>query len=140
LVDAIQWQAQEFSRRTDVKTTFSALPEDFSLDRERSTALFRICQEALTNIVRHAEATSVKISLNKTRSRVVLKISDNGIGIHEDRILDPKAFGLAGMRERAGFLAGEVRISSVPGKGTVLAVRIPLPRREESDAEDTDRR
>ena len=139
LVDAIQWQAQDFSKRTEIKTKFTTTPEEISLDRERSTAFFRICQEALTNIVRHAQATRVAVSLKKTRHRVVLQISDNGVGIEESQILDPRAFGLIGMRERAGFFGGEVKISGVPGKGTSVVVSIPLPRREDLDAEGIDR-
>jgi PAS domain S-box-containing protein len=139
LVDAIQWQAQDFSKRTDIKTTFTTNSEEISLDRERSTALFRICQEALTNIVRHAQATRVTVGLKRTRHRVVLRVGDNGVGIEESQILDPRAFGLIGMRERAGFFGGEVKVSGDPGKGTVVAVSIPVPRREGLDAEDIDR-
>lgn len=139
LVAALQWQAQDFSKRTDIRTTFTTNSEEISLDRERSTALFRICQEALTNIVRHARATRVTVSVKKTRHRVVLRVGDNGVGIEESQILDPRAFGLVGMRERAGFLGGEVKISGVPGKGTSVVVSIPLPRREDLDAESIDR-
>ena len=139
LVDAIQWQAQDFSKRTDIKTTFTSNFAEISLDQQRSTALFRICQEALTNIVRHARATRVAVGLKKVRHRVVLKISDNGVGIEESQILDPRAFGLVGMRERAGFFGGEVKVSGIPGKGTSVVVSIPLPRREDLDAESIDR-
>lgn len=139
LVDAIQWQVQDFSKRTDIKTKFITNSERILLDRERSTALFRICQEALTNIVRHSRATRVTVSVKETRHRVVLQIKDNGVGIEESQILDLRAFGLIGMRERAGFLGGEVKISGDPGKGTSVTVSIPLPRREGLDAEDIDR-
>jgi PAS domain S-box-containing protein len=131
LVDAIQWQTQDFSKRTDIRTNFTSDSEEISLDRDRSTALFRICQEALTNIVRHARATRVTVSLKKMGQRVVIRVSDNGVGIEESQILDPRAFGLVGMRERAAFFGGEVKITGLPGKGTVVAVSIPLPRREE---------
>ena len=80
------------------------------------------------------------MSLRRGPGRVSLRISDNGKGIEEGQILDPRAFGLIGMRERAGFWGGEVKISGAPGKGTLVAVRIPLARREDLDAENTDRR
>jgi len=138
LADAIEWQTQEFGKRTDIKSKFSASPEGIVLDRDRSTTVFRICQEALTNIARHAEATSISVSLRKGTGRVSLKISDNGKGIEEDQILDPRAFGLIGMRERARFWGGEVRISGAPGKGTRVAVSIPLAGREDLNAQNTD--
>jgi PAS domain S-box-containing protein len=138
LADAIAWQIQEFGRRTDITSKFSASPEGIVLDRDRSTTVFRICQEALTNIARHAEATSIGVSLRKGTGRVSLKISDNGKGIEEDQILDPRAFGLIGMRERARFWGGEVKISGAPGKGTRVAVSIPLAGREDLNAENTD--
>ena len=138
LADAIEWQTQEFGKLTDIKSKFSASPEGIVLDRDRSTAVFRICQEALTNIVRHAKATRVSVSLRRGPDRLSLRISDNGKGIEESQILDPRAFGLIGMRERARFWGGEVKISGAPSKGTVVAVSIPLARREDLNAENTD--
>jgi len=132
LADAIQWQTQEFGKLTDIKSKFSASPDGMVLDRDRSTAVFRICQEALTNVARHAHATRVSVSLKEGPDRVSLRIRDNGKGIEESEILDPRAFGLLGMRERARFWGGEVTISGVPGKGTVVAVSIPLAKKEES--------
>ena len=126
LADAIEWQAQELGKRTEIEFRFSARPERMVLDRDRSTAIFRICQEALTNVVRHADATRVSVSLKKQSDRVSLTIKDNGKGVEERQILDPGAFGLLGMRERARFLGGSVHIEGTPGKGTVVAVTIPL--------------
>jgi PAS domain S-box-containing protein len=139
LADALQWQTRDFSTRTGIKAKFITNCEEIPLDGERSTALFRICQEALTNVVRHARATRVTVSLKKTRHWIVLQVSDNGIGIEESQILDPRAFGLMGMRERASFFGGEAKIGSIPGKGTSVVANIPLPRREGLDAEGTDR-
>jgi PAS domain S-box-containing protein len=126
LADAIEWQTQELGKLTDIKFRFSARPEHMILDRDRSTAIFRICQEALTNVVRHADATRVSVSLKKGRDRVSLRIRDNGKGVEESQTLDPGALGLLGMRERARFWGGEVEISGVSGKGTLVAVSIPL--------------
>ena len=100
--------------------------EKIDLDRERSTAVFRIFQETLTNIIRHAKATHVKISLTKSEKNLRLKISDNGIGIPKDRIESPDTFGLLGMKERAVVFGGEVEIKGVEGKGTTVIVKIPI--------------
>jgi PAS domain S-box-containing protein len=126
LADAIEWQTQELGRRTDIKFTFSVRPEYIVLDPDRSTAIFRICQEALTNVVRHAEATRVSVNLRKGPRCVLLTIKDNGKGIEESRITDPGAFGLLGMRERARLWGGDVEITGIPGKGTLVKVSIPL--------------
>jgi PAS domain S-box-containing protein len=126
LADALEWQTQEFEKLTGITSKFSASPESIVLDRDRSTAVFRICQEALTNIVRHAQATRASVSLRNARGRVTLKVSDNGKGIEEGQVLDPRAFGLIGMRERARVWGGAVRISGSQGKGTLVAVSIPL--------------
>jgi PAS domain S-box-containing protein len=126
LADAIEWQAQELGKLTDIEFRFSARPQHLVLDRDRSTAIFRICQEALTNVVRHADATRVSVSLRKGPDHVSLMIKDNGKGVEESQTLDPAAFGLLGMRERARIWGGDVRIEGVPGKGTVVALSIPL--------------
>ena len=140
LAAAIEWQAQELRKRTDIDFEFRASPKEITLDRDRSTAIFRICQEALTNVVRHANATRVKLSLQEKRGRILFRISDNGKGIEEKQLSDPKAFGLIGMRERARFWGGEVKISGTPGKGTVVAVSIPLKSGEIPDAENINSR
>jgi PAS domain S-box-containing protein len=140
LADAIEWQTQELGKRTDIAFRFKASPEQVIVDRDRSTAIFRICQEALTNVVRHAGATRVSVSLKKGPSQVSLRIRDNGKGIEESQTLDPRALGLLGMRERARDWGGEVAITGTPGKGTLVAVSIPLARREDLHAEDPDRR
>jgi PAS domain S-box-containing protein len=123
---AIEWLTQELGKRTKIKFEFKSNPKEVTLDRDYATALFRICQEALTNVVRHANATRVKITLKKEPDRIVLVVRDNGKGINEEQISDPKAFGLIGMRERAHSYGGEVEISSAPRQGTVVAVNIPL--------------
>jgi len=135
---ALEWQAAEFEKLTGIRCEFSSNPKDIILDPDRSTAIFRIFQETLTNVVRHANATKLKASLKKEAGRIVLRIRDNGTGIEKKQISDPGAFGLIGMRERARFLGGEVRISGTPGKGTTVAVSIPVPNKENLDAEDID--
>jgi two-component system sensor histidine kinase UhpB len=107
------------------------------LDRERSTALFRIFQEALTNICRHAEATRVRVDLSARDGELVTTVTDNGKGITEEQISDSGSLGLIGMRERVRPLGGEVDISSLPDGGTCVRVRMPLDAREKEKADDT---
>jgi signal transduction histidine kinase len=135
---AMEWQATQFQERTGIPYDIVCEPSDIVLDQTRSTALFRIFQEALTNIIRHADATNVEIVLSERAAEVELVVNDNGRGITEQQIADPKSFGLMGIRERVHALGGTVRISGGRDKGTTLWVRIPARTSEESaDAEDT---
>jgi PAS domain S-box-containing protein len=127
LIPAIEWLAQEFQKRTGVTCEFVATNDELNLDHERTTALFRICQEALTNVARYAQATSVHIELDSDEPQISLRISDNGRGITEEETKARNSFGLLGMRERARLLGGTFEIAGAPGKGTTLTVRIPSP-------------
>ncbi len=127
LIPAIEWLAQEFEKRTGVTCEFIADDEDLVLDEERSTALFRICQEALTNVARYAGATKVHIALSTEGDQISLRINDNGRGITEAEARGIRSFGLLGMRERARLLGGTFEIRGVPGGGTALTVRVPGP-------------
>jgi len=122
---AIDWQAGQFNDRMGVTCDFISDPEDIVLDQTRSTAIFRIFQETITNIARHAKATRAEIFLKETPTEVELRVSDNGKGITKEQISDPKSFGLMGIRERALSLGGEVEISGAENKGTTVWVRIP---------------
>ncbi len=122
---AMEWQAQEFENLTGIKCEFSSGSNEIVLDQDRSTALFRIFQEALTNVARHANATKVKANMEEGRRKIVLKIRDNGNGIEKRQLYNPKAFGLIGMRERARLLGGSLKISSVSGRGTTVTLSIP---------------
>lgn len=126
LTAAIEWQAQEFQARTGIRCRLALIPEDIPLDRACSTAVFRILQEALINVARHAKATRVDIGLKQTGNHLLLEIRDNGKGITLRKITDRRSFGLLGMRERAFLFGGEVRISGARGRGTTVTVRIPL--------------
>jgi len=139
LVAAIEWQAQELGKRTEIRFEFKPSVKDIVLERDRSTTIFRICQEVLTNVVRHANASKVKITLKEGLDKIILRIGDNGKGIEKEQLSDPRAFGLIGMRERARSWGGDVTIKGNPGKGTVVTVSIPLITKDNSDAEDTDR-
>ena len=128
LTSAIEWQAEEFQRRTGIvcDAILDPDPERLIKDSKLSTAVFRICQEALTNIARHAYATKVEITLKLTRSFVELMVSDNGQGIMRSDIRKADSFGILGIRERTSLLGGKVTIAGRKGKGTTLRVRIPL--------------
>ncbi len=126
LVAAIEWQAQEFQERTQIRCELELPTGDIALNRELATTCFRIFQEALTNVARHADATSVQVTLKKRADQLLLKVKDNGKGIAEEDIAHPDSFGLLGMRERARFCGGHVKISSVQGRGTTVVAKIPL--------------
>lgn len=126
LVDAIEWLVKDYQERTGLVCTFNPPQEEIILDQERSTALFRICQEGLTNVVRHAKATSASISLRKSGSDLILEIQDNGKGIQEKDISSTKTFGILGMKERALLLGGEINFKGVPRQGTTVSVRLPI--------------
>jgi signal transduction histidine kinase len=129
LAAALEWQANEFQNRTGIKCDVRADVNEPQLEQNASTTLFRIFQETLTNIIRHAGATHVTVDLKERDGRIHLAISDNGRGISRTEINDPKSMGLLGMRERAALLGGLFKIGRMPrGEGTEVKVSIPLPR------------
>jgi len=123
---AAEWQLREFHERTGIACEATIEPEDMSLDRERSTALFRILQEALTNIARHAQASRVQATLRETPGAVEMIVQDNGVGIAPEKTSHPQSWGIIGMRERVLALNGDFDIRNAEGKGTVVRVRIPV--------------
>jgi PAS domain S-box-containing protein len=125
LVAAIEWAAEEFQARTGTKCRVDVPEDDIIVGQERATAIFRILQETLTNIARHASATQVDISLNMDDGDVALEVRDNGCGISEEHLTNRKSLGMLGMRERAHLLGGKLRVSGTPGVGTIVRVRIP---------------
>jgi signal transduction histidine kinase len=100
-------------------------PEDIAADPERATAIFRIFQETLTNVARHADASEVEARLAREDGGLTLEIHDNGKGIPEDKLSSGESLGILGMRERAMLLGGEITIRGLPGNGTTVRVRIP---------------
>jgi len=129
LVAAIEWQAAEFEKLTGIKCEFTSSHKDIVVDQELSTAIFRIFQEALTNVVQHANATKIKASLQERNGKVILLIKDNGTGIEKRQITNPKSFGLIGMGERARFWGGQINIRGTAGKGTTITLSIPFAKR-----------
>ena len=132
---AIEWQIGEFQTRTGIRCELIAPEEDIALDQDCSTAVFRIFQETLTNVVRHSKATRVNITLEKSADHLLLEVQDNGKGIQESKIVDLKSLGLLGMRERALYLGGKVKFEGIQGKGTKVTVLIPLNGKKENGRE-----
>jgi signal transduction histidine kinase len=126
LCEALAWQAEEYEKRFDLKFDLNCLQDDNDLDKGLMTALFRIFQEAVTNVVRHADASRVKIAMSRNSDQLTMKIMDNGKGIQENEIEGPGSLGLMGMRERLRHWNGQVQFSGVPGKGTSVEIIIPL--------------
>ncbi len=127
LAAAVEWQAGDIARRSGIDVQVSAPIEGPELDREHATALFRIFQEALINVVRHAGAKRVSVSLRRVDRHVELEVADDGKGISADAVESPMALGLLGMRERAVVLGGDVEFQRGETGGTVVTARIPLP-------------
>lgn len=124
LAAAIEWQANEFASRTGIPCQVTAPPGELRLDGDRATAVFRIFQECLTNVARHAEAQSVRASLDQHDESLMLIVEDDGKGFRESEVAG--SLGILGMKERAQVFGGSVLVSSFPGNGTKITVKIPL--------------
>jgi signal transduction histidine kinase len=128
IVSAIDWQLRRFRQNTDIATQFSAPETDIPLGPDTAITVFRIVQEALTNVAKHAHATRVKVSLALQQGDLLLTLTDNGLGIGPDR--NPgggNGFGVLGMSERAAALGGELAVQPARRRGTEVSLRIPLP-------------
>ncbi len=126
LIEAIEWQARQFQDRTGIIVQFDCTLENIDLSLEQSTAVFRIFQEGLTNILRHAEATRVNIQMGQEDREFILTINDNGRGITDDEKSGQRTLGLLGMRERANLIGGKIDITGFEDQGTVVTLRIPF--------------
>jgi signal transduction histidine kinase len=122
---AIEWETREFAARTGIECRVELPEGQPALDASRATAVFRIFQEALTNVARHAAATHVIVRLGMTPKALELTVQDNGRGIREGALHDSRSLGLLGMRERAGNFNGNVTIAGNPGAGTTLTLTMP---------------
>jgi PAS domain S-box-containing protein len=127
LTAALEWQAQEFESRTGIRCRVILSREPIALDSERSTAIFRIFQESLTNVARHAHATRVEARLEREADQLLFQVHDNGRGFDPEEAKMRRSLGLVGMRERALLLNGELKVEGVPGAGATIALRIALP-------------
>jgi len=126
LAASIEWLARDFEKRTGIMCEVSVSAPDLPLPRAQSLALFRIFQEALTNVARHASAQHIEVKLAATHEAVTLQVHDDGRGIHRREISSLHSLGLLGMQERAKQLGGAFDIQGVPGDGTIVTVSIPF--------------
>lgn len=127
LIAALEWQANEFQTRTGIKCVVRTDLQEPVMTPDLATAFFRIFQETLTNIIRHAGATHVMVHLKEATGRIILEVKDNGRGISPEEISNSRSMGLLGMKERAALLGGAFKIGPGPGgKGTLVTVSIPL--------------
>lgn len=126
LVPAVEWQIEQFQARSGLKCHWTNNASDIELTRERATAVFRILQEILTNVLRHAGAANLYVKLSRSNGYFEMEVSDDGRGITESQMRNPGSLGLLGMRERALLVGGEVRITGREGGGTTVLVRVPF--------------
>ena len=125
LIPALEWQMKDFAKRSGISSSFRCNVEDLALDPDRSTAVFRVLQESLTNIVKHAQANRVDVEFFVDDESVTLEVRDDGIGISDSDRDKKQSFGVRGMVERLGMLGGWVDINGSPGKGTTLMLSVP---------------
>lgn len=127
LIPAVEWLVQDFSQRSGIAYRLHIGEPSPDLQDPHATAVFRILQESLNNVVKHATATHVQISLTQQGSNILIQVQDNGTGFLPEQARKPHSYGLLGLRERANLLGGDVTIDSAPGHGACIRVRLPLP-------------
>ncbi|MEA4852172.1 MAG: sensor histidine kinase, partial [Paludibacter sp.] len=123
--DALKQHLTKFAERNELKCTFEDKTTTFELDAQQSLSLFRILQESLTNIVKHAKASEVKVKLLQTNDSLQLSITDNGIGFNSQNSTKQESYGLIGMKERAFLIDGNLTITSKKNVGTTIKIEIP---------------
>jgi two-component system sensor histidine kinase UhpB len=126
LIPAIEWQIDEFKKKSEIEIHIENLWGETDLDKDSSIAVYRILQEALTNIARHSKASKVDVKVEKAGNNFKIEIADNGIGIQQTELKKSKSFGLVGMRERAIILGGDFKIDELNLNGTKITVTIPF--------------
>lgn len=134
LTAALEWQTQEFEKRTGITCRFKSFIKEPVFDKDISTGIFRVYQETLTNVARHADATEVETILERINGEIILEIKDNGRGFEVEEIKKKSTLGLIGMRERANMFGGELQLDSKPGRGTAVTLRIPIFIPEKTEA------
>jgi signal transduction histidine kinase len=126
LMEAVEWQTQQFQTRTGIECRCDCALQSIPLADQESTAVFRIVQEALTNILRHAQATRVGVAMKEEDGMFVLTVTDNGRGITDAEVYRRESLGILGMRERSHLIGGSLDIVGLKGAGTTLCLRVPL--------------
>jgi signal transduction histidine kinase len=125
-ITAMEWQSEEFEKRSGIKVHFEKKENEITLSPKTSIALFRIYQELLTNVARHANGDTVRSSVYINDKHLYLSVIDNGIGFEVENISSKKTLGLLGIKERTLLLQGTYEIQSTPGKGTMVTIAVPL--------------
>jgi|GEM_PF-1175886 len=123
---AVEWQVKEFAQRAGIDWYISIHTLSTHLDKDITLALFRILQETLTNIARHAEASKIEVSVSEAGQILTLTVTDNGRGIRDEHLFNPHSYGIMGIKERVEYLGGDIHITGVPDKGTTVKVRLPI--------------
>ncbi|MFC1583147.1 PAS domain S-box protein [Candidatus Neomarinimicrobiota bacterium] len=123
---ALEWEAEEFQEHTGITCQLAITPENVKLEPDLSTVIYRIFQETLTNVTRHAQADKVDAKLEVAGGMIVLEIKDNGIGISDEKISGSRSLGIIGTRERVNQFGGDIHFSGKPGEGTTVTVTIPF--------------
>jgi len=127
LIAALEWQSQEFEKRTGIRSQFTSNRDELNLEVNLSTNIFRVYQEALTNVARHANATQVETIFEEDDNYIHLIVKDNGQGFDLNEIKTNHSFGLIGMKERAMMLNGDLSIESNKPYGTIVFLKVPIP-------------
>jgi PAS domain S-box-containing protein len=133
LKEAILWQLQELKETRGIRSVYKSVPQSLTLSTDYSNALYRLFQEAMVNVIRHSNATEVRVYLKQNKNFISFKIEDNGTGITQEQIDEPHSFGIMGMQERVQHLNGEISIRGIPDKGTQIQIKLPLQNPEKSD-------
>jgi signal transduction histidine kinase len=123
---AVEWHTREFTKRTSIEVKLKQTDKLPSLDDTMTTGVYRIIQEALTNVARHSEATRAEVTMRLNNGDLQVEITDNGKGIDQEMIVHPESLGLLSMQERARMLGGKIEITSSPGKGTCIVLNTPI--------------
>ena len=126
IIAALEWQTKEFMKQVGISCHFNCGQSDISVTQDQAIALFRICQESMSNIAKHAKAHEVRIDLNVNINEIIMTISDDGIGIGAGDTFKSNSFGLRGMQERIAALYGSFNISRVDPHGTLITVKLPI--------------
>ena len=123
---AIEWHVKEFQKLTGIKCTLAFNDDLKKLDKEHEIAVFRILQEILVNVMRHADASKVKVHFKESDNQLLIGVKDNGNGINEEQLNNEMSFGIIGIKERVSMLGGSLMIKGIQNKGTSISIRIPL--------------
>jgi signal transduction histidine kinase len=126
LAAAVEWHTREFTKRTSIEIKLEQTDKLPSLDDAMTTGVYRIIQEALTNVARHSEASRVEVTMRLNNGDLQVEIADNGKGIDQAMIVHPESLGIMSMQERARILGGKIVITSNPGKGTCIVLSAPI--------------